>query len=62
MVFSFQITSFFALVMRLVDLLAIGTEFEISQGFHTAWRSHQWRGKNHECGLYKIACLNLNDF
>ncbi|KAL4230080.1 hypothetical protein ACF0H5_010465 [Mactra antiquata] len=38
-----SITSFFALVMRLVDLLAIGTEFEISQGFHTPWRSHQWR-------------------
>ncbi|WAQ97912.1 hypothetical protein MAR_022285 [Mya arenaria] len=37
------ITSFFALIMRLIDLLAISTEFEISQGFHTQWRSHQWR-------------------
>jgi len=30
--------------MRLIDLLAVGTDFEISQGFHTDWRSHQWRG------------------
>lgn len=42
--FFWQFTSFFALVMRLIDLLAIGTDFEISQGFHTDWRSHQWRG------------------
>lgn len=38
-----SVTSFFAFVMRLIDLLAIATDFEISQGFHTQWRSHYWR-------------------
>ena len=43
--YSFQVTSFFAFAMRVLDLIAIGTNFEISQGFHTQWRSHFWRGK-----------------
>merc|ERR1712137_193279 len=38
-----SITTFFALIMRLIDILAIATPFEISQGFHTPWRAHQWR-------------------
>lgn len=37
------ITAVFALVLRLVDLIATGSDFEISQGFHTAWRSHFWQ-------------------
>ncbi|KAK6168466.1 hypothetical protein SNE40_020991 [Patella caerulea] len=36
------ITVFFAIILRLVDLAAIiSDDFEISQGFHTQWRSHQ---------------------
>ncbi|KAK3577200.1 hypothetical protein CHS0354_030471 [Potamilus streckersoni] len=37
------VTSFFAMILRALDLIAIGTDFEISQGFHTPWRSQFWR-------------------
>ncbi|XP_048240683.1 uncharacterized protein LOC124151381 [Haliotis rufescens] len=38
------VTAIFALLMRALDVSAIANyDFEISQGFHTAWRSHQWQ-------------------
>ncbi|XP_064608861.1 uncharacterized protein LOC135473021 [Liolophura sinensis] len=38
-------TSFFALVLRLIDVAAIfDPNFEISQGFQSHWRSHGWDG------------------
>lgn len=37
-----SVTIFFALILRLLDLGAIGTNFEISQGYHTNWRYHSW--------------------
>ncbi|ESO88488.1 hypothetical protein LOTGIDRAFT_234536 [Lottia gigantea] len=37
-----MITVVFAVVLRTVDLIAIGSpDIEISRGFHTQWRSHQ---------------------
>jgi len=32
-----------ALLLRLLDIGAFATDFEISQGFRTQWRSHQWQ-------------------
>ncbi|GFS02305.1 hypothetical protein ElyMa_006442200 [Elysia marginata] len=38
------ILSFGALLMRLLDLAAYAdSDFEISQGFQSQWRSHQWQ-------------------
>ncbi|KAK3774651.1 hypothetical protein RRG08_035079 [Elysia crispata] len=37
------ILSFGALLMRIIDLVAYATDFQISQGFQTQWRSHQWQ-------------------
>lgn len=36
-------TTTFALTLRLVDLIATGTDFEISMGFKTLWRAHFWQ-------------------
>ncbi|KAK3099661.1 hypothetical protein FSP39_007656 [Pinctada imbricata] len=42
-VYPNKFTGTFALTLRLVDLTAIATDFEISQGFKTLWRSHFWQ-------------------
>jgi hypothetical protein len=42
----FQITAASALLLRALDLAAIGTDFEIGRGFNVPWRSHQWQGRN----------------
>lgn len=40
---AISILVFGALLLRLLDLSAYwDSRFEISQGFHTEWRSHQW--------------------
>ncbi|XP_056013451.1 uncharacterized protein LOC125681518 isoform X1 [Ostrea edulis] len=36
-------TATFALTLRLVDLIATATDFEISMGFKTLWRAHFWQ-------------------
>ena len=41
----FQFTATFALTLRLVDLIATATDFEISMGFKTLWRAHFWQSK-----------------
>ena len=45
-----QITASSALLLRALDMAAIGTDFEISRGFNVPWRSHQWQGNflNHD--------------
>ncbi|XP_029637036.1 uncharacterized protein LOC115212315 [Octopus sinensis] len=50
-----SITIFFALILRLLDLGAIGTDFEISKGFHTNWRSHSWESFL-SCDVIMVIC------
>ncbi|XP_041357899.1 uncharacterized protein LOC121374858 [Gigantopelta aegis] len=38
------VTAFFAVILRALDLAAFDDDsFEISQGFHSLWKSHQWQ-------------------
>ncbi|KAK7501759.1 hypothetical protein BaRGS_00007190 [Batillaria attramentaria] len=37
------VTASSALLLRALDVAAIGTDFSISRGFNVPWRSHQWQ-------------------